>query len=294
MALTHNSSLAKSEPSWGSVDKTKLPRNAHARMGSPDEKSSWGYPHHHVVSGKIGGKHGVYISGQMYLHRGGLRAALSVAGGARSGKKAESNVSTHLARHSNAIGMGKKETASLLGITISELYNLLGDAGGEKKMEIEQMEARIKELEALLAKKGEEDAVGDLNAKIETMQAELDEQGTKIDELLHQIEEYEKDSKFVTIGKDAIEATKAEIAKISAQIDGTDFNKDLLDKQLAAFGDDWADLKLFKESVEKKRAKFFKTGELNPDEKKDDKTKAQEDYELGQKLGQGNVVPIRK
>ena len=107
-ALTHGSNTADSEPGWASVDKTKLPRSAHARKGEAGEKSSWGYPHHFVSGGKTNDE-GVYTSGTMYLHRGGLRAALSAAGGARSGQKAESGVAAHLRRHANAIGMGEDD-----------------------------------------------------------------------------------------------------------------------------------------------------------------------------------------
>jgi len=43
MALTHNSKLADNEPDWGSVDKTKLPRNAFADQGesSPLGRKRW-------------------------------------------------------------------------------------------------------------------------------------------------------------------------------------------------------------------------------------------------------------
>lgn len=303
MALTHNSTLAKTEPKWGTVDKTLLSRNAHARMGDPDKKASWGFPHHHIVGGKTGGPHGVYVSGTMYLHKGGLRAALSAAGGARSGKKAESAVHAHLTRHSNAIGMGKKETASLLGISISEINNILNLTGGEKNMamDFEQMEARIKELEALLAQKDEDGVVAGLNARIEAMQADYDsmvaENETTIVDLTTKIEGLEADTHFVEIGKDTIATAKDNIAKIQAQVDGEDFNKELLDKQIEALGDDWDSLKMFQEGLEKRRAKLFKTGEINPDKSgsaASDEVKEQEEYELGQKIGAAaNVIPLR-
>jgi len=107
MALTHNSKLADNEPAWSDVDKTKLPRIAFADMGEEDKKSTWKYPHHWVKNGKIGDD-GIYISGDMYLHEGGLNAAWAAAQGARSGEKASGDVISHLEEHRKAVG---KETA---------------------------------------------------------------------------------------------------------------------------------------------------------------------------------------
>ena len=123
LGFEHNSRLAKSEPSWGSVDKTKLPRAAFADRGDAAKKSSWKYPHHWVSGGKTGDE-GIFVSGTMYLHKGGLRAALSAAGGARSGDKAGHGVVAHLRRHAAAIGMGKDKTAAALEITEAELAAL--------------------------------------------------------------------------------------------------------------------------------------------------------------------------
>lgn len=105
-ALTHNSKTADSEPGWGGVDKTKLPSSAFATKGA--NRTDLKYPHHWVSGGKTNDE-GVYVSGTMYLHRGGLRAALSAAGGARSGKKASSAIKAHIQRHANAIGMGEDD-----------------------------------------------------------------------------------------------------------------------------------------------------------------------------------------
>jgi len=103
MPLTHNSKLADDEPDWGSVDKTKLPRNAFADQGDPDRKSTWSYPHHWVKNGTVGDE-GVYVDGDMYLHKGGLNAAWASAQGARSGEKASQAVIDHLQKHRNALG----------------------------------------------------------------------------------------------------------------------------------------------------------------------------------------------
>lgn len=103
-SLTHNSTLAENEPDWGSVDKTKLPRNAFADMGDANKKSTWKYPHHWVKNGEVG-EDGIYTSGDMYLHKGGLIAAWQAANGARSGQEASDSVKAHLMAHRKAIGL---------------------------------------------------------------------------------------------------------------------------------------------------------------------------------------------
>ena len=108
--LSHDSKLASREPSWANVDKTKLPRSAFAGQGDAGKKSTWSYPHHFVQNGKVG-PDGVYVSGTMYLHRGGLNAAWSAAQGARSGKKASPDIIAHIRRHRDAVGEGKKKNA---------------------------------------------------------------------------------------------------------------------------------------------------------------------------------------
>jgi len=104
LALTHNSKLAENEPAWGDVDKTKLPRNAFADQGEEGKKSTWRYPHHWVKNGEVG-EDGIYKSGDMYLHRGGLIAAWAAANGARSGQEASEEVKAHLRAHRKAIGL---------------------------------------------------------------------------------------------------------------------------------------------------------------------------------------------
>jgi len=108
MALNHNSKIAENEPDWGDVDKTKLPRTAFAGQGDPDKKSTWSYPHHWVKDGKIGDE-GVYVDGEMYLHKGGLNAAWAAAMGARSGQKADNDIIEHLQKHRDAIGAEERE-----------------------------------------------------------------------------------------------------------------------------------------------------------------------------------------
>jgi len=104
-ALSHNSKVADSEPSWGSVDKTKLPRGAFAEKGEAGSVSTWGYPHHWVSGGGEPDDAGRYTTGTMYLHKGGLNAAWAAAQGARSGQEASSTVKSHLNTHRKALGL---------------------------------------------------------------------------------------------------------------------------------------------------------------------------------------------
>lgn len=101
MTLAHNSETAGSEPSWGSVDKSRLPDNAFATMN--EERK---YPHHWVSGGGELDDDGRYTSGTMYLHRGGLNAAWQAANGARSGQQASSAIKAHLNAHRKALGLG--------------------------------------------------------------------------------------------------------------------------------------------------------------------------------------------
>jgi cation transport regulator ChaB len=105
-AFSHNSTLAKSEPKWSEVDKTKLPNSAFA---VPSKRK---YPHHFI-------KNGV-----MYLYRGGLRAGITRASGGgwggkeKAGKDADAKEAMiHMKKHAKAIGMGdyKKESVRSLG-----------------------------------------------------------------------------------------------------------------------------------------------------------------------------------
>lgn len=112
-AFTHNSTLAKHEPGWGSVDKTALPHIAFARKGDADKKSTWGFPHHWVEGGSKKDDQGIWANGTLYLHHGGLVAAWSAAHGGRSGQKAESAVIAHLRAHFSALGIKVAELQAL-------------------------------------------------------------------------------------------------------------------------------------------------------------------------------------
>lgn len=123
----HNSKLAKGEPSWGSVDKAKLPSIAFARKGTKAER---GFPHHWVKGGGPVNAEGIYTTGTLYLHHGGLNAAWSAANGARSGQKAEPAVLAHLRRHLADIGQTKAAMVKdIPGLDLDQLDEMLIKAG---------------------------------------------------------------------------------------------------------------------------------------------------------------------
>lgn len=141
MSLTHNSVIAKSEPTWGSVDKKVLPRIAFARKGDPDKKSTWGFPHHWVKDGGGENDMGVVTTGTMYLHRQGLSAAWAAAMGGRSGKKAEPAVIAHLRKHYTDIGVKPAQLQSIsdqmgLKVSIRLLDYSLVEAGLAEVLEL--------------------------------------------------------------------------------------------------------------------------------------------------------------
>lgn len=105
LAFTHNSETSANEPDWGGVDKTALPRMAFADQGEPDSKSTWGYPHHWVQNAGGKDENGIWTTGTLLLHRGGLNAAWSAAMGGRSGQKAPQAVIDHLQAHRRALGL---------------------------------------------------------------------------------------------------------------------------------------------------------------------------------------------
>jgi ATP-dependent Clp endopeptidase proteolytic subunit ClpP len=103
--FSHSNTLADNEPQWSSVDKGALPRAAFADQGEADKKSTWKYPHHWVKNGGNPDSNGVYTTGTMYLHKGGLNAAWSAAQGGRSGEEAPAAVKSHLEEHRKALGL---------------------------------------------------------------------------------------------------------------------------------------------------------------------------------------------
>ena len=312
MSLTHNSIIVETDPSWASVDKAKLPHNAYADMEGKR------FAHHFVENGKTGGKHGLYVKGNMYLSREGLKIALQDIGNGDIGS--EQSAKRHLISHANTIGMDKKETAALLNMSVDSLMDFLNNdnnnninndndnIGGENTMGMtyEELEAKVKDLEKTVSEKDAtiatmktdaETLATTVKASTESLESEIAKYEKSEGEITDKVDELEKaakDSKvFIEAGKTAIEDMKAEIHKISAQVDGKDYNKELVDKQLDAFGTDVSALIQFKENLEARRAKLFKFGEISTDETKTEKTTEQEEYALGQAIGRGNVIPIK-
>lgn len=101
--LTHDSKTRADEPSWGGVDKTRLPDNAFA------DETDRSYPHHWVEGGSDPDEKGRYTKGSLWLHRGGLNAAWAAAQGAHTGKKASAAIIAHLERHRAALGLDKDD-----------------------------------------------------------------------------------------------------------------------------------------------------------------------------------------
>jgi chromosome segregation ATPase len=204
--------------------------------------------------------------------------------------------------------MGKKETAAYLGISVNELNSLLAisinnndinNKGGERRMSLtfEELEDKVKTLEAgAEASKNQiiEQAktIETLEDSIKTMEAEKDTFLAETDGLKAKIAEQEK---YVEIGQNVIADLKADIKKISIQVDGNDYEEELVDKQLEAFGDDYESLKSFCGILKKRRGKMFKTGELNPDEVDDDVTsRERKQYATGRAIAQAKIIPIKK
>ena len=113
MPLIHNNTLADSEPSWGSVDKSPLPSSAYSVVGDKTKKTTWHAPHHWVKNGGDPDEDGVYTTGDMFLHRGGVIAAWAATAGARTGEIPPwaPAARRHLIPHRDAIGLDKKEMA---------------------------------------------------------------------------------------------------------------------------------------------------------------------------------------
>ncbi|MCK5615271.1 S49 family peptidase, partial [Candidatus Pacearchaeota archaeon] len=121
-AFTHNNTETDGEPAWSVIDKTKLPRNAHAETGKPDQKSTWKYPHHWIKGGEVVDASGIYTGGDMYLHKGGLSFAWGAANGARSGQQASASVKSHLKTHRSAAGMSADWDSSAWEVEAESIF----------------------------------------------------------------------------------------------------------------------------------------------------------------------------
>ena len=129
----------------GEIDFGKY-RRAFAVMDGPaDNVSSYKFPHHDVRDG------------QLLVHRGGVRAALAAAGGARSGQ-ANPTAQRHMGMHKTEMGMED----NMDGVTIEQFNELKVDY----EAKFAGMEARVTSLTA------ENKALGETNAALTTKHLE--------------------------------------------------------------------------------------------------------------------------
>jgi len=162
-----------------------------------------------------------------------------------------------------------------------ELMDKIDDL--EKRLDVS--EKRVVELEGSKVTGDLEAKITELTSRIETMKVESEGAQNEINDLKKTVTD---NTVFVDAGKKVIEDTKADIQKISVQIDGTDYDEVLVNKQLEAFGTDIASLNQFKTNLENRRSKMIKAGNINPDEnltegQKKGKTEADE-IALGESL----------
>ena len=168
----------------------------------------------------------------------------------------------------------------------------------ELKLKVTDLETKLAAAQSMIAEMNGTSRKAEFDAKILELMAEKDALNVKVADL----ETSEKtlndqtatltaaataNEIFLTAGKAHIDGLRASIGKLSVQVEGDSFNQGLLDKQLAAFGNDITSLNEFKSSLEARRGKMVLSGQLNPDEKKgesgDQKTDAQR-YEIGKNL----------
>lgn len=172
----------------------------------------------------------------------------------------------------------------------------------ELTTKIADLETKLQNAQTMIVELSGNKVKTDLEAQIATITGENGALAAKVTELetakqsleteIAGLKQTASDNQvFITAGKSSFDNTRAEIHKISAQVDGDAYNKDLVDKQLTAFGNDMQTLGAFKTSLESRRAKMLKAGEIVPDEPKGDGTKPRteaQQYELGKK-----IVPAR-
>jgi HK97 family phage major capsid protein len=143
----HNDKTSDNEPDWSTVDKTALPRAAFADQGEPGKKSTWKYPHHWIEN--AGGKDadGIFTTGTMYLHKGGLNAAWSAANGGRSGQEASQAVKDHLQAHRKSLGIEDMAKYKVKALAKGEaeiwIYEQIGDNGWDGGISARQFAADL-------------------------------------------------------------------------------------------------------------------------------------------------------
>lgn len=192
--------------------------------------------------------------------------------------------------------------------------NQINLTGGEYKMENEkEMKAKIEDLERKLEtaqalitemntngqKATFESQIAGLTAEKTTLSAritELEASETALQTTIATMKTEAADNDvFVTAGKAHIEAMKAGIQKLSAQVDAAEYNKDLVDKQLNAFGNDIELLKTFSTNLQSRLDKMVKHGHVVPDVPagtEGKKTDAQL-YDIGKKIVPANIRVVK-
>ena len=290
----HNSIIKDDEPSWGSVDKTRLPWNAFANWDTidKDKKSTWKYPHHWISMGK------------MYLHRGGLIYALAAAKGARSGKKAPKEVFTHLNKHVKAIKLSAddmKEGLTSLGLEDSAIEDIIAelyqetrgiDMSDEEKDKDNSTEEEVEDTEVEEKnQQQEEDQTAEEQTEEETDQdSQQEEDAEEVEVEDEEVEETESDE---TEQLDEDSSAVEKIAQMSVQLNEKDKEianlKDMVSK--------YEEEKLEQE-IEKRVAELLKDGKITP-AKKDEtialyKSMQEEQWENFEKIIETNSsVPIK-
>ena len=192
--------------------------------------------------------------------------------------------------------------------------NQINLTGGEYKMENEkEMKVKIEELErklttaqALITEMNNNGQKADFDAQIAALTADKNALTAKVTDLeaaekvlndqIATLKKAATDNEvFVTAGKVSIDGLKEGIKKLSVQVDGDSYNQELLDKQLAAFGNDIDSLNKFKANLESRLAKMIKLGQIVPDAVKgqgDTKTEAQL-YDIGRKIVPAHLTIVK-
>ena len=191
--------------------------------------------------------------------------------------------------------------------------NQINLTGGEYKMENE-LKTKIDELERKL--QTAQDLIKEMNTNGQkvTFESKIAELTAEKDTLLAKITALETaeatlqttistmkteaagNEVFVTAGKAHIEAMKAGILKLSAQVDGAEYNKDLVDKQLNAFGNDIDLLKNFSANLQSRLDKMVKQGHIAPDVPQGTegkKTDAQL-YDIGKNIVPAHLTVVKR
>jgi len=287
-AYQHNSKIKEGEPAWGSVDKTTLPREAHADMGESDKKSTWKYPHHWISDGV------------MYLHKGGLNTAWAAANGARSGQKASAEVMDHLQKHRSALGITETafeaEIASLLktdsefGRMVEELekgyiQEKMENVTENKDVILEQVNQAAEKLASLGDEEFKQNILKTVTTVVELikkeaqkfqkeMQMEIENVQKAIEDLQKKFDDLQKD--FGTIAHQVKTGEPAHVAKLRTRLEDMmkeagDEDEKVLIKQMIAVA-------MVKPEVEKKADPVVEKKEepvVNPEVKPEVEKKAE-------------------